>query len=238
MVSNIKRVLYFIAFTLIFAMFSGCLETPQVSPATIDENALTAYGWSQVSLEVKSLEQEITNSTTIVLNSSTAKYHNDRLSSDINEQTLQFKEENNLPVTIDIPDSLSAQIVTYRLSLPSGATLPTGIVNKIMERKIAEIESSNDLGTTQETSTRKLLLDDGTETVVQIFSSSANSTDTGMKMMGFVAAFEDEESSTIVMGFVPDGEYNIESGPVNGTLFSIDGNNEIDEMLELVSTID
>lgn len=238
MVLKTKKVICLVSLSFMLIFISGCLETPQVSPASIDENVLNAYGWSLVSTEEKSFEQEITNSTSIVLNSSTLKYHNDRLSSDLNEQALLFKEENKLPVSIDIPDSLSAQIITYRLSLPSGATLPTGIVNMIMERKINEIETSNDLASAQETSTRKLVLDDGTETVVKIFSASGNSTDTGMRMMGFVAAFENEDSSTIVMGFVPDGEYTIQSGPVNGTLFSINGESEIDEMLELISTIE
>jgi hypothetical protein len=59
-----------------------------------------------------------------------------------------------------------------------------------------------------------------------------------MRMLGFVTAFENEDTSTIVMGVVPDGEYNVDAGIVNGTLFSIDGNSELDEMLELVSTIE
>lgn len=219
-------------------MSSGCLETPQATPAAIDENALLAYGWSQLSIEEKSLEQTVTDSASIILNSTTVKYHNDRLTADINEQVLYFKESNNLPVSIDIPETLSAQIITYRLSLPSGAKLPTELVSKIMENKIDEMEASNDVTSVEETSTKKLVLNDGTETIVKIFSAAGNSTDSGMRMLGFVTAFENEDTSTIVIGIVPDGEYNIDAGIVNGTLFSIDGNSELDEMLELVSTIE
>ncbi|MDG6243744.1 MAG: hypothetical protein QCH31_05030 [Methanolobus sp.] len=216
----------------------GCLETPVVSPATIDENALLANGWTQVSLEERSFEQNISNSTSVVLNSATVKYHNERLVSEINEQIIEFKENNNMPVSIDLPESMSASIVTYRLSFPSGVKLPTGIVNKIMEKKIDEIEADNNVEDMQESTTRKIRLSDGTETIVRIFSASGNSTDSGMRIMGFVTAFVNDGSSTIVMGFVPDGEYHVELGPVNGTLFYIDGNKEINEMLELVSTIE
>ncbi|WP_094228480.1 hypothetical protein [Methanolobus psychrotolerans] len=219
-------------------MSSGCLETPQATPAAIDEDALLAYGWSQVSIEENSFEQAVTDSTSIFLNSTTVKYHNDRLSEDISKQVSDFKESNSLPVSIMIPENLSAQLITYRLSLPSGIKLPTGLVSKIMEQKIDEIEANNDVGKQQESTTRKLVLADGTETIVKIFSASGNSTESGMRMLGFVTAFENEDTSTIVVGFVPDGEYRVEVWPVNETLFSIDGNRELDEMLELLSTIE
>jgi hypothetical protein len=230
-------------FTLITILFtalliSGCLETAQTVPATINDAALEAYGWSQVSLEEKSLEQNITESTTIVFNSTTVKYHNDRLTSDLNEQALEFKEENNLPVSIEIPESLSAQIITYRLSLPSGAQLPSELVSKIVDSRMSEIQESNDIESTQESYTRTITLVDGSEAVVKIFTSSSNTTDSGMKMMGFFTTFSNDESSTIVMGLVPDGAYTVDAGIINGTVFSIDGESEIDEMLKLVSTIE
>jgi hypothetical protein len=234
----IKNITFLISALIIISISFGCLETPMTSPATIDENALLAYGWSQVSVEERSFEQTITNSTSIVLNSATVKYQNERLISDINEQAIEFQESNKLPVSIDLPGSISASIVTYRLSLPAGAKLPTGLVSKIMESKINEIEADNNAGDVQETTTRKITLSDGTETIVRIFSASGNSTDSEMRIVGFVTAFENDDSSTIVMGFVPDGGHHVEIGPVNGTLFYIDGNKEINEMLELVSTIE
>lgn len=238
MPGDIKRRFYTGTFLLLIMLICGCLETPQVSPATIDENILETYGWSMVSIEEKSFEQQITNSTSIALNSSTVKYHNDRLSSELDEQVLQFSKKYSIPMTISLPDTMSAQIVTYRLSLPSGASLPSGLVSKIMDSKIDEIETSDDVENIQQTNTRNLILNDGTKTVVKIFSASSNSTGSGMKMMGFVTAFENDDSSTIVVGYVPDGEYTVNIGSINDTVFSINGESEIDEMLELVSTIE
>jgi hypothetical protein len=238
LVLNIKNIYLLISLLFIISLSSGCLETPQASPAVIDDNALLAYGWSQVSIEENSLEQTVTDSTSIVLNSTTVKYHNDRLSEDISKQVSDFQESNKLPLSIPIPENLSAQIITYRLSLPSGAKLPTGLVSKIMEKKIGEIEDGSDIENLQEKTSRNLILADGTETMVKIFSASGNSTDSGMRMLGFVTAFENEDTSTIVMGLVPDGEYRIEVWPINDTLFSIDGESELDEMLELVRTIE
>ncbi|WP_091932854.1 hypothetical protein [Methanolobus profundi] len=219
-------------------MSSGCLETPEATPATIDENALSAYGWSQVSVEEKTFEQQITGSKTLTISSATVEYYNDRLMNDINEQTLQFTEDNNIPVSIDLPDSMTAHIITYRLSLPSGATLPTDLVSDIREKMLTDLKEGNDIDSIQETTTRTIILNDGTEAVVKIYTGSGNSTDTDLKMMGFVTAFEGENTNTFVMGFVPDGEHRIESGIVNGTLFSIDGESEMDEMLELISMIE
>lgn len=233
-----NKLVILITTIFLISLISGCLETANTQPATIEEAALEAYGWSQTSLEEKSMEQNITDTTSIVFNSATVKYRNERLISDINEQILEFKEENNLPVSIDVPESFSAQIITYRLSLPSGAKLPTELVSKIMDSRMNEIQENNDIENTQQASTRTITLDDGTETVVKIFTASGNSTESGMKMMGFFTTFSNDDSSTIVMGFVPEGEYNMNAGIVNGTVFSIDVDNEIDEMLELVSTIE
>ncbi|WP_319507812.1 hypothetical protein [uncultured Methanolobus sp.] len=238
MVPIIKKNYFLISLLFIISLSSGCLETPQATPAAIDENALLAYGWSQVSIEENSFEQIVTDSTSIVLNSTTVKYHNDRLSEDISKQVSDFQESNNLPISIMLPENLSAQIITYRLSLPSGAKLPTGLVSKIMEKKIAEIEDDGEVENLQETTSRNLTLADGTETMVKVFSASGNTTDSGMRMLGFVTAFENEDTSTIVVGLVPDGEYRVEVWPINDTLFSIDGESELDEMLELVSTIE
>lgn len=232
-----KRFLTLIAILTTTLFICGCLETAQTVPATIDDAALEAYGWSQVSLEENAHEQNITDTTSIVFNSATVKYHNDRLTSDINEQALKFKEENNLPVSIEIPESLSAQIITYRLTLPSGTKLPTELVSKIMDSRMSEIQENNDIENTQESSTRTITLADGSEAFVNIFTSSTNTTDSGMKMMGFFTTFSNEDSSTVVMGFVPDGAYTVNAGIINGTVFSIDGESEIDEMLKLVSTI-
>ncbi|TQD25688.1 hypothetical protein FKV42_07255 [Methanolobus vulcani] len=238
MLPHKKRLFTLITILFTALLISGCLETAQTVPATIDDAALEAYGWSQVSLEEKSLEQNITESTTIVFNSTTVKYHNDRLISDLNEQALEFKEENNLPVSIEIPESLSAQIITYRLSLPSGAQLPSELVSKIVDSRMSEIQESNDIESTQESYTRTITLADDSEAVVKIFTSSSNTTDSGMKMMGFFTTFSNDESSTIVIGLVPDGAYTVDAGFINGTVFSIDGESEIDEMLKLVSTIE
>jgi hypothetical protein len=239
MVQIIKKVTCFALILLAtIILISGCLETPEAKPAIIDANALSAYGWSQISVEEKTFEQEITESNTLTISSATVEYYNDRLMNDINEQALQFTEENNIPVPIEMPSGMTAHIITYRLSLPAGATLPTELVSEIREKMVTDLKEGNDLENIQEKTSRKIVLNDGTEAVVKIFSGSGNSTDTGLRMMGFVTAFEGEDTNTFVMGFVPDGDHRIENGIVNATLFSIDGESEIDEMLELVSTIE
>lgn len=238
MVQNMKEITCFVLLLSTMILISGCLETPETTPATIDENALSAYGWSQVSIEEKTFEQEITDSKSLTISSATVEYYNDRLMNDIKEQALQFTEDTSIPVPINMPNGMTAHMITYRLSLPSGAKLPTELATDIREKMLTDLKEGNDLENVQETTTRTIVLNDGTEAVVKIFSGSGNSTDTGLRMMGFITAFEGEDTNTFVMGFVPDGEHRIESGIVNTTLFSIDGESEIDEMLELVKTIE
>jgi len=232
------NIIFLLIILFLFLPGSGCLEASSVKPAIIDENALIAYGWSQVSIEEGSFSQVISSSTTITINSSTVKYRNDRLSKEVNEQILEFKESSKVPIPLEVPQNLSAQIITYRISLPMGITVPERVISRIMEGKINEIEQSNNIENLQDTTTKILVLADGTETFVKMFSASGNSTDKGLSMLGFVTAFESEGSSTIVFGLVPNGSYTIDAGPVNGTLFHIDGHSERNQMLQLVSTVE
>ncbi|WP_340818434.1 hypothetical protein [Methanolobus sp. WCC4] len=238
---NLKRATLIISLSFIVSLIiigSGCLETPEATPATIDENALTAYGWSQVGIEEKSFEQELTDSKSLTISSVTVEYYNDRLMNDINEQALSFAEENNIPFETGMPASMTAHMVTYRLTLPSGAKLPTDLMSDITERMVNDMKEGNGIEDIEDTKTRTIILNDGTEASVRIFTGSGNSTDTDLRMIGFVTAFEGENTNTFVMGFTPDGEHRIEAGIVDGTLFSVDGESELDEMLELVSTIE
>ncbi|MDW7733117.1 MAG: hypothetical protein SCH66_11915 [Methanolobus sp.] len=223
---------------LLIASSMGCMETPAASPALISDNTLAKYGWSQEEdIEYNTLRQSISDSASISFNSTVVKYRNDRLAADITEQANNFKESYNLPFDPEIP-MMDAWISTNRITLPAGATIPTELISKITDSGVNEMSEQNNVGSFSKIETRQLTMKDGSVVSVSIYSSSVPSQNSSLNILGVVTAFGNDDSSTIVLGMTPNGSLPVNIGDTEADLFSIDGNREIEEMLELISTIE
>ncbi|MBN2110644.1 MAG: hypothetical protein JW705_06110 [Methanosarcinaceae archaeon] len=226
-------------FTLLLVATSmGCMETPAASPALLDENLLEEYGWVQdADVEYNTFQQNISDSNSISFSSTVVRYKNERLAADITGQTKDFKETWNIPFDPGIP-MMGAWISTRRITLPSGATLPTGLVSKMTDSSVSDMSQQNNIRSFSKIETRELTMKDGSIVSVSIYSGSVPSQNSSLSVLAVVAAFGDEDSSTIVMGMAPDGSLPVRVGNVEADLFSIDGRREIEEMLELIATIE
>lgn len=226
-------------FTLLLVATSmGCMETPAASPALLDENLLEEYGWVQdADVEYNTFQQNISDSNSISFSSTVVRYKNERLAADITGQTKDFKETWNIPFDPGIP-MMDAWISTRRITLPSGATLPTGLVSKMTDSSVSDMSQQNNIRSFSKIETRELTMKDGSIVSVSIYSGSVPSQNSSLSVLAVVAAFGDEDSSTIVMGMAPDGSLPVRVGNVEADLFSIDGRREIEEMLELIATIE
>lgn len=214
------------------------METPAASPALINENTLTKYGWSQeADIEYNTIQQSISDSTSISFNSTVVKYKNDRLASDITEQANNFKESYNLPFEPEVP-MMDAWISTNRITLPAGATIPTELISKMTDSSVNDMSEQNNIGSLSKIETRQLAMKDGSVISVSIYSGLAPSQNSSLNILGVVTAFGNDDSSTIVIGMTPNGSLPVKIGDTEADLFSIDGSREIEEMLELISTIE
>ncbi|QLC49767.1 hypothetical protein HWN40_05660 [Methanolobus zinderi] len=217
--------------------FSGCMETPEASPALIDENALAAYGWSQdEEIEYNSFQQNISDSSAISFKSTVVRYKNDRLASEIEEQREEFKQAYNVPFAPEVPMT-EAWIRTNRITLPGGAKIPTDLISKLRDSNVNDMSEQNDVRSFSKIDTRELAMQDGSVVSVSIYSG-ATGQNSSLNVLGLVTVFEDGDSSVIVMGMTPNGSLPVNIGSVEADLLSIDGNDEIEEMLELISTIE
>jgi PIN domain nuclease of toxin-antitoxin system len=222
---------------LSFSAMTGCVETPAASPALVDEDALKSYGWSQTGTEEhRTREQKISDSASISINSTVVKYRNDRLEKDIQEQVSDFKSEYKIPVNIEVPP-ITSEIHTNRVTFPAGVKLPNDIITRIMESNANELSSENNIEDFRTTGTRQVTLQDGLTVPVYIYSGTRGSGSDGLSVIGIVAAYENQGSNTVITGIIPNGSMSVSLGPVNGTLFTIDGERELEEVLRLISTI-
>ncbi|WP_406661352.1 hypothetical protein V7O66_02185 [Methanolobus sp. ZRKC3] len=232
-----KNILILI-FIFLISTSLGCLETPVATPALIDEDALTAYGWSQAEdIQYNTFEQELSNSTNLTFNSTVVTYRNDRLASDIEAQAQVFRDEYRLPSDVPVP-MLKAVIITNRITLPGKANVPSELIAKILESSIEDANEQNSVESFNESSKMQLTADNGAAIHLSTFTGSTHMENSSLRILGFVALIESQDSSTIVYGMVPNGTFPVNIGPLEADLFSIDGEKELNEMIELIKTID
>lgn len=234
----LKRTSIVIISIFLLSASLGCLETPVATPALIDEAALTSYGWSQTEdIEYNTFEQEVSNSTSLTFNSTKVTYQNDRLIADIEKQTGEFKEEYMLPSDMHIP-TITAQIITNRIALPGKVSIPSEMLSGIVDSSVEDINKQNNIGAFNESNKMQLTSNTGASIYLSTFTGAIDAENSSMSMLGFVAIIEDEEFSTIIYGMTPNGTLPVKVGPLEANLFSIDGEKELAEMIELVKAIE
>lgn len=222
---------------LTFSATSGCIDTPVAPAAFVDESTLSSYGWSQAGpVEQRTIEQKITTSTSVSANSTVVKYRNDRLEKDIENQVQEFRDQYRLPDSVGVP-SITSEFQINRITLPAGVKLPGDMMNRILESKSKEMSSENSIEDLRSSGTRHITLKNGLIVPVYTYEGTRGSGNESLGVIGIIAAYEGEESSTIITGIVPNGSMSVNLGPVSGTLYSIDGEKELQEMLKLISTI-
>ncbi|WP_256623150.1 hypothetical protein [Methanolobus chelungpuianus] len=222
---------------LTFSSTSGCIDTPAAPAAFADKNALDSYGWSQVgTVEQRTIEQKITTSTSVSFNSTIVKYRNDRLEKDIESQVQEFRDQYRLPDSFEAP-YITSEVQVNRITLPAGVRLPGDMMNRILESKSKEMSSENNIDGLRSSGTRQITLKNGLTVPVYTYEGNRGSGNESLGVIAIITAYESEESSTIITGIVPNGSMSVSLGPVNGTLYTIDGERELQEMLKLISTI-
>lgn len=216
---------------------TGCMETPDVSPAFLDDEALNVHGWSKIGdVEYRTIEQKISDHTSINISVATVKYRNDRLTHDIEEQISEFNNISKLPLKIKVPKT-SSEVYTNRLTFPAGVKMPTSVISKLVESYKDELSTKNGINDTKMTGTRQITLADGISVPVHIYSGTWGEESNRLNVIGFVAAYESKNSNTIIAGFVPNGSISVNSGPFNSTIFKVDGEKELETILSLISTV-
>lgn len=226
-----------VVLVLSFLSTSGCLDTPAASMTFVDENALSSYGWSQVGpIEHNNIEQKISNSTSITINTTVVKYRNDRLAKDVENQVNDFKERYKLPDSIEAP-SVTSEFHVNRITLPAGVVLPADIINRIVESKTEDLSSDNGIEDFRSAGTRQITLNNGLTVPVYTYTGIKDLENESLSVIGIVAVYQSEGASTVITGIVPYGNMSVNIEPVSGTLFTIDGESELEEMLKLISTM-
>lgn len=226
---------------LVLTVTSGCLETPDATPARVSSEALSKYGWVQVGdVTYESQEEEISG-TVIKINTAMILYQDEQLGTDILKELLNLQNQYGVQADMQIP-TIGSQLMVLRVVLPGGIGLPSSATSKLIDSQIDKLANENSIENFKKVGTREITVKDGSTVTANTYSGTiainGDMNGASIDVMAIIAPWSGSGSNIFAIGVVPDGDINMKLGPIEKTVITIDGNSEIEDLLELIKTIE
>lgn len=230
---------------LALTITSGCLETPAATPAKVSSEALSKYGWVQADdVTYESQEQNISG-TIITINTAMVWYQDEQLGEEIISELRNLQSQYNMQMDVQMP-KVGSSLITFRVVLPGGFALPSSMSASLIDLQIESLAKNNRIENIKKVGTREITVKDGSSVTATTYAGTAAMDDdvggdvngASIGVMVIVVPWSSEGTNIFAIGVVPDGDVNLNLGPVEKTLITIDGNAEIEDMLELIKTIE
>ncbi len=222
---------------LALTITSGCLETPEATPAEVSSEALSEYGWVQIGEVAYESQEEEISGTVIKINTAMIMYQDEQLGQDILEELRNLQSQYDVQADVQLP-TVGSQLMTLRIVLPGGIGLPSSVTSKLIDSQIANLARDNNIENFKNVGTREITVKDGSTVTANTYSGTIALNGASIDVMGIIAPWSSSGSNIFAIGVVPDGDINMEMESIEKTVITIDGNAEIDDLLELIKTIE
>lgn len=222
---------------LALTITSGCLETPEATPAEVSSEALSKYGWVQIGEVAYESQEEEISGTVIKINTAMIMYQDEQLGQDILEELRNLQSQYGVQADVQLP-TVGSQLMTLRIVLPGGIGLPSSVTSKLIDSQIANLARDNNIENFKNVGTREITVKDGSTVTANTYSGTIALNGASIDVMGIIAPWSSSGSNIFAIGVVPDGDINMEMESIEKTVITIDGNAEIDDLLELIKTIE
>ena len=238
-----SRIITFLTIVSLLALMitSGCLETPEATPAKVSSEALSEYGWVQGGdVAYESQEEEISG-TVIKVNTATVWYQDEQLGEEIIAELRNLQNQYGVQADVQLP-TVGSQLITLRVVLPGGIALPSSAISSLIDSQIDKLAQENNIENFNKLGSREITVKDGSVVTANTYSGTiainGDMDGASIDVMAIIAPWSSSGTNIFVIGIVPDGDINLKMGPIEQTLITIDGDAEIEDVLELIKTIE
>ncbi|MDO8728047.1 MAG: DUF6517 family protein [Candidatus Methanoperedens sp.] len=219
----------------LIVLIAGCLETKDSWPATIGESTLKEAGWAGAGAVQKQSQTQNVAGTTIKINTAVMNYRDDVLAMNITRQ-LQKLSGITQEQASDA-SQFTSQLITMRLVLPGGISLPSEMMNKIIASQLEQMASQNKIRDFHKTGTSKIMLAGGKETNVANYEGYIDFEGGSIKIRGIMAAWPDSGSNIIVFGVTHWEDIVITPRQGKPVSVVIDGEQESTKIIKLIRNV-
>ena len=236
------RIITFLTIVSLLALTitSGCLETSEATPAKVSSEALSEYGWVRIGdVAYESQEEEISG-TVIKVNTAMIMYQDEQLGQDMLAELSKLQSQYNVQVDAQLP-TVGSQLMTLRVVLPGGIGLPSSATSSLIDSQIDKMARENNIENFKKVGTREITVNDGSVITANTYSGTTaldgDVNDATIDVMAIIAPWSSSGSNIFAIGVVPDGDINLTMEPIEKTIITINGDDEIDEIVEMIKTI-
>lgn len=216
-------------------LVTGCLETKEAWPATVSDSILDELEWSSLGGAEKQSKSIDVAGNTVTLNMAIMNYRDDALAEDIAGQIREIT--GRAPEGSAEMSELTSKLITIRLVLPAGISIPSSIVNNLINSQLETMATQNNIKDFRSTGENTITLSNGEKVDLTIFKGSIGEDFASVGMKGVVTSWSDSGSTILVFGILPDGDISIE--PIQGKeiTIKIDGEKEFNKMKKLIQNV-
>ena len=236
------RIITFLTIVSLLALTitSGCLETPEATPAKVSSEALSEYGWVRIGdVAYESQEEEISG-TVIKVNTAMIMYQDEQLGQDMLAELSKLQSQYNVQVDAQLP-TVGSQLMTLRVVLPGGIGLPSSATSSLIDSQIDKMARENNIENFKKVGTREITVNDGSVITANTYSGTialdGDMNGASIDVMVIIAPWSSSGSNIFAIGVVPNGDINLTMRPIEKTIITINGDDEIDEIVEMIKTI-
>lgn len=214
---------------------AGCLETKEAWPAVVSEPVLKEAGWVSVGDVQKQSQSQNLGGATVKVNMAVMNYKDNALEMNISDQVKKLTDLT--PRQASGATQFTSQLMTVRLVLPAGISLPSELMNKITTSQLEQIASQNNIRDFHETGSKKTSLSNGKESEVKIYEGLIDFEGGSIKVRGMITTWPDAGSNIIVFGILPAEDIVITPGSGKPVSVKVNGEEESSKMLKLIKNV-
>lgn len=228
-----RKTIILILFLIV--LVAGCLETKDAWPATVSESILKEEGWVSAGAVQKQSQTQNVAGATVKTNTAVMNYRDDALAINITRQVQKLT--GLTPEQASGASQFTSQLITMRLVLPGGLSLPSEVMNKVIASQLEQMASQNDIRDFHMASSTKITLASGKEISAKNYEGYIDFEGGSIRIRGIIAAWPDSGSNIIVFGVMP--EEDIVITPMKGKPVSviIDGEHESSKIIKLIQNV-
>ena len=228
-----RKTLSLILFLVVLA--AGCLETKDSWPAVVSETVLKEEGWVSAGDVMKQSQTQNLGGVNVKVNMAVMNYRDDALAMNISNQVQKLTDLT--PGQASGASQFTSQLVTVRLVLPAGISLPSEIMNKITTSQLEQIASQNNIRDFHETGSKKTPLSNGKEAEVKTYEGLIDFEGGSIKIRGMITTWPDSGSNILVFGILPAEDIIITPGSGKPVAIKINAEEESRKMMKLIKNV-
>lgn len=222
-------------FLFLVLIASGCLETKAAWPALVGDNVLNEEGWSAAgTVQMQSQTQNVAG-VNIRINIASMSYRDDALAANISNQLRQYTHLT--PGEVSGASKFTSQLMTLRVVLPAGISLPSELMNKIATSRLEQITSQNNIRDFHVTNTTRTTLSGGKVVELESYRGLIDFEGGTIKVEGLLSSWPDNGSEIIVLGILPAEDILITPASGNPVTININSEEESRKIIRLIQNV-